>query len=609
MLTAPSRGSVPQKDPLEQQFQKASRLMEKGRCKDAFKIFKELDPKGHIPSSFQLGLCLLLKKGTPQNVTEGIALVTKAAEKNYGDALIFLSDIYREGSDGIAKDPQKSFAYQKRAADLGEPMALFNMGCLYDGMTPTDENQKIAFSYYQKAAEKKFIPAYHNTGFCYHKGLGTSLNYSSAKLFYEKAIGLGYAPSMVELATMYIDGLGVLKNPEKGFQLLLKASQLGNAAALYELGICYLNGEGVEQNIQKSIACFWDAAEGKHPLAYFNLFSLYTKGYNLQIDPKNLEAFFRQNAAEPTRENLYLLGAFLITQEGKKKEGKDLITQAAQKGFLYAFYHLGDLSLRENDTEKGLQYLMSASQKGLVDASLMLVDHYARARERLGTLNYLSIAVEQGSQVAKEILDASTQRVSFVEPSPQEDSAPDDEGAQVLPHENPKEEVLEEKAETTDPIEPESFIPPYEESREETFLRPAPFVWESEVPQFLSSVTSKDLKDKEKELSSTDSLTAKTTGLFQSFLEENQKKLKLSDFIELANLINHDLKTPLIGHASTKLGYGFYTFLQGQQRLASTHRMHKKDQKRTGANLNPAFVKGTLTLFKEVFDVYGSKKS
>jgi hypothetical protein len=346
----------------------------------------------------------------------------------------------------------------------------------------------------------------------------------------------------------------------------------------------------------------------------YNLFALYTKGYNLQIDPKNLEAFFRQNAAAPTSENLCLLGSFLVSQKGKEAEGKDLLSQAIQKGSIQAHYYLGQQLLKEKDTQKALQHLLYASREGFDEASLLIAQYYASIGQDFGAINYFHIAANQGNKEAQKVLSSLAQ-VPTVEVETKQEDIPQEHIQNSHPTSTSlKQEITEGTPETKAPWEPEPLVNESEEKSEETsakqaFLAPPALILGSEVPQFLSSITPNNLKDKEKDLSTKTFLTVKTIQYFDILRKENRKKLEISDFTELATLINNDLKIPLICHGATDLGYKFSAVLDGKYQSTTTHRQHKKDQKRTGAALHPAFVKSSINLFEAVFDVYDSKKS
>ena len=75
--------------------------------------------------------------------------------------------------------------YYNRAAEMGEPMAQFNLGCCYRDGTGVKQDYGKMHEYYRLAVEKGNADAQFNLGYAYQVGLGVDPDYNegSAILF------------------------------------------------------------------------------------------------------------------------------------------------------------------------------------------------------------------------------------------------------------------------------------------------------------------------------------------------------------------------------------------------------------------------------------------
>ena len=88
------------------------------------------------------------------------------------EAIGVLSDCYKEGC-GIEKDEKKAFELSKKAADLGEPMSMCDLGIMYEYGKGVKKDEDEAFYYYKKAADSGYLPALIFLSSCYESGVGT----------------------------------------------------------------------------------------------------------------------------------------------------------------------------------------------------------------------------------------------------------------------------------------------------------------------------------------------------------------------------------------------------------------------------------------------------
>jgi hypothetical protein len=96
--------------------------------------------------------------------------------------------------------PEKAFELFTRAADNGDPEAMFELGKLYE------------------------------------KGIGTNQNFAKAIDLYQKSADLGFADAINDLGFLYYQGAsGLKRDPQKGIALFLKAADLRHPQAMYNV--------------------------------------------------------------------------------------------------------------------------------------------------------------------------------------------------------------------------------------------------------------------------------------------------------------------------------------------------------------------------------------
>lgn len=122
-------------------------------------------------------------------------------------------------------DFNTAFGWFEKAAELGDPKAMYDLGWFY-------------FGGYD-------IPGRHFQ------------DYRKAAFWFQKAVDLNYLPALTQLGVMYdSDGSsGVPRNFTKAAQLFLKAAEAGDAQAMVNLGVMLSQGDGVPRDNNK--AEFW----------------------------------------------------------------------------------------------------------------------------------------------------------------------------------------------------------------------------------------------------------------------------------------------------------------------------------------------------------------
>jgi len=159
------------------------------------------------------------------------------------------------------KNYKEAFEYYKRAAELGDTVAMVKLaGLHYDG-EGTLKDYKEAFKWSRKAAELRNPAAMFYMGLFYYYGWEPIIrDYGEAIKWWKKAAELGDAGAMMYLGNIYDgsydykDNVGIYRDDRgtvdntdnhKAFKWYKKAAELGNTKAMYHLGRMYYFGHGV----------------------------------------------------------------------------------------------------------------------------------------------------------------------------------------------------------------------------------------------------------------------------------------------------------------------------------------------------------------------------
>ncbi|NNP67413.1 tetratricopeptide repeat protein [Acinetobacter sp. Ac_5812] len=166
--------------------------------KKAIKLYAEAGNNNYVPAMYNISR-LKLEDG---NSAEALSILKKIESDNYAPAINLLGIMYNNG-DYVDKDLNKAFLYYKKAADLGNPDAKFNLGQMYFYGEGVKQDYKKSFYWYDESAKQ---------------------NYDFAK---------------IQLATSYYKGYGVEKNVEKAINVISEMAEKGDPDAIYNIRLYY----------------------------------------------------------------------------------------------------------------------------------------------------------------------------------------------------------------------------------------------------------------------------------------------------------------------------------------------------------------------------------
>lgn len=200
-------------------------------------------------------------------------------------SLILSVSCFASDADEIVRGAQKAYSAHKfddalksyrQAAALGNPVALFQLGAMYERGEGIDRNLAEATKWYERAVDAGSAAAAKRLANMYYDGEGVSKDFGRAAALYRRAGELGDSNSFFTLGQIYWIGSDVTRDPEKAVELFTKATQSGNALAMNALGIAYRFGDGVEKSDSAAYAYFKLAQEFGSRLAGENFQKLTT---------------------------------------------------------------------------------------------------------------------------------------------------------------------------------------------------------------------------------------------------------------------------------------------------------------------------------------------
>ncbi|KAH3765121.1 SEL1 protein [Pelomyxa schiedti] len=281
---------------------------------------------------------------------------------------------YYSGSTGVPKDLTKTVSLWESAVSDGDAVAMYNLGCLYQGKGVCRDPKKAA-SLYQQAIDCRKIPrAMYLLAICYAGGHGVPKDLGKAVALFRRAAASGESSAISYTAEWYIRGYhGVEKDVSRAGKLYKRAAESGNLRALCDLAVCYDNGEGVPRDPQRALALYQRAADQGDTQAMSYLANIYGLGSRgVARDPRRGAELYQRAADRGSALGMYNLAMCYKTGQGVERpdpgRAAGLSFRAAERGnaaamnFLGACYESGEGVCR--DIRAAVQwYRMAAHSK------------------------------------------------------------------------------------------------------------------------------------------------------------------------------------------------------------------------------------------------------
>ena len=218
---------------------------------------------------FFLGGVSLLAKGQ-----DGLNLLQRSADQNYGPAETLVGRIYMEGR-GMRRNFATALDWFKKAAARGDDDAYVLMGDIYRNHDSGFYNLKLAREAYEKAwTLGNFKAPRYLAEMEADTANGAKPDYPKALDWYQKGVMAGDITSAIRIGEMYENGVYFKKDPAKALEWYLIAAPSPEIAAqnvpprlavIKKIGSFYENGTGTAKDLRKAYDWYRVAAEAKDP--------------------------------------------------------------------------------------------------------------------------------------------------------------------------------------------------------------------------------------------------------------------------------------------------------------------------------------------------------
>jgi TPR repeat protein len=193
-----------------------------------------------------------------------VAPVPKAVDNS-----ALFEELYRKGQDA-AKRGQPAAAVEafEQAADKGHAPSQYELGLiLKTGRKPVEQDLPRARRLMQKAAEQGNPGALYEAAQMADRGLGGDKNCKDAEKWARKAAEKGSPEAAQLTGELNLKGCDGNKNPAEAARWLRKAADKGSRDAAFSLGVLYFNGDGVGKDTGEARRWLEAAATKGHPSA------------------------------------------------------------------------------------------------------------------------------------------------------------------------------------------------------------------------------------------------------------------------------------------------------------------------------------------------------
>jgi len=213
---------------------------------------------GGLLSGFALGLILARPLESQPRARQRIprlALALLTCALVLGSGLYFIPKYDRPNAT-LAQTNGQAVALWRKAADAGDPQAMFYLGAMYATGRGSPHDDPEAFKWYSKAAEAGNSSAMFYLAEMYADGRGTAKDQPLAVRWYRKAADAGDVSAMVSLGYLYENGQGVPPDPAQAMKWYRTASENGDSQATACLArLLYYQGNWQEAADNFASAC------------------------------------------------------------------------------------------------------------------------------------------------------------------------------------------------------------------------------------------------------------------------------------------------------------------------------------------------------------------
>ena len=112
-------------------------------------------------------------------------MLRRNVENDNPTAICYLGSCYETGRYGLVPSHKKAARLYQRAVALGDVVAMYNLGVVYDCGNGVKLDKKKAVKYYRMAADRGHATAQCHLGICFEYGYGVVQDDTEAFRYYK----------------------------------------------------------------------------------------------------------------------------------------------------------------------------------------------------------------------------------------------------------------------------------------------------------------------------------------------------------------------------------------------------------------------------------------
>ena len=292
-------------------------------------LYEQFAKRGFQSAQLKLGYLYENGIGVARDYTQALNWYTAAAQqgKSQGQAQYLLGRLYQFG--WIGASPNQAMAKQWYATIK----AQYAPAAVAYGFIDEVENDDYqhAFSEYQQAADMGDPIAQYDLALIYEKGKNQAVDLDKAKDLYKQAGQKNVVKAMTSLGNIYV----LEQNINRALPWLNLAISNNDADAAYQMGWLAEKGLIPHASINQAIKYYQTAADQGQANAILALARLYKAGSSVKQDLEKSARYYAQLAQDNYPEAQYQLAKFCLSNANKTctaQEAKTWLLKAEQNG-------------------------------------------------------------------------------------------------------------------------------------------------------------------------------------------------------------------------------------------------------------------------------------
>ncbi|MGH6923362.1 MAG: caspase family protein, partial [Propylenella sp.] len=289
--------------------------------------------------TFQLGRAL----HAGGQYAEALTQYEKAAAADYPVAMNNLGIVYQDGL-GVTRDYGEARRWFEKAAEHDYPEAMTNVGLLHEYGNGVAQSYPEARRWYEKAAALDDSASMNNLGLLYQYARGVQQDLAEARRWYEKAAEQSHSGAMNNLGVLYERGDGVAQSYAEARRWYEKSAELGDGGAMNNLGLIYQYARGVQQDYAEARRWYEKGADKGSTGAMNNIGILYEYGYGVPQSYSEARRWYEKAAEAGNAVAMNNLGQFHANGRGVTQdfnEARRWYEKAASQGNTGAMRNVG----------------------------------------------------------------------------------------------------------------------------------------------------------------------------------------------------------------------------------------------------------------------------